>query len=258
MGYGECYNALQTCQKNKSPGNDGLTVEFYLAFWPVFGSLLVESLNYAFEYGELSNSQKQAVVTLVEKRGKDKRQIKNWRPISLINVDAKIASNLLENVLPEIIHFDQSAFVKGRTIFDAIRTIDDVIEHTINRDVSGILVAIDFEKAFDSLNFSFLLRVLHAFNFGPSFIQWVRVLYSKVSTCVISVLPPSRYDLRRNNKGILLSTPKRFTKATMGDRSFMMAAPRLWNSLPISIRSACTTNDFKKKLKTFLFEKAFC
>ena len=66
LGYGECYNALQTFQKNKSPGNDGLTFEFYLAFWPVFGSLLVESLNYAFEYGELSNSQKQVVITLVE------------------------------------------------------------------------------------------------------------------------------------------------------------------------------------------------
>ena len=72
LGHGECYNALQTFQKNKSPGNDSLTVEFYLAFWPVFGSLLVQSLNYAFEYGELSNSQKQAVITLVEKRGKDK------------------------------------------------------------------------------------------------------------------------------------------------------------------------------------------
>ena len=57
LGHGECYNAFQTFQKNKSPGNDGLTVEFYLVFWPVFGSLLVESLNYAFEYGELSNSQ---------------------------------------------------------------------------------------------------------------------------------------------------------------------------------------------------------
>ena len=67
LGYGECYNALQTFQNNKSPGNDGLTVEF--AFWPVFGSLLVESLNYTFEYGELSNSQKHAV-TLVEKKRK--------------------------------------------------------------------------------------------------------------------------------------------------------------------------------------------
>ena len=74
----------------------------------------------------------------------------------------------------------------------------------------------------------------------------------------ISVLPPSRYDLRRNNKGILLSTPKRFTKVTMGDRSFMAAAPRLWNSLPVSIRSACTKSGFRQKLKTFLFSKAFC
>ena len=75
---------------------------------------------------------------------------------------------------------------------------------------------------------------------------------------LISVLPPSRYDLRRNNKGILLSTPKRFTKVTIGDRSFMAAALRLWNSLPVSIRSACTKNDFKQKLKTFLFSKSFC
>ena len=75
---------------------------------------------------------------------------------------------------------------------------------------------------------------------------------------LISVLPPSRYDLRRNNKGILLSTPKILKKVTMGDRSFMAAAPRLWNSLPVDIRSAKTTSDFKRKLKTFLFRKAFC
>ena len=73
-----------------------------------------------------------------------------------------------------------------------------------------------------------------------------------------SVLPPSRYDLRRNNEGILLNTPKRFTKITMGDRSFMAAALRLWNSLPVSIRSTYTKNDFKQKLKSFLFRKAFC
>ena len=90
LGYGECCNVLKTFQKNKSPGNDGLTVEFYIAFWPLIGTLLVDSLNYAFEYGELSNSQKQAIITLIEKKGKDKRLIKNWRPISLINMDAKI------------------------------------------------------------------------------------------------------------------------------------------------------------------------
>ena len=95
LGYSECFSALGTFPKNKTPGNDGLTTEFYLAFWPLFGRLLVDSLNYAFEFGELSNSQKQAIITLVEKKGKDKRMIKNWRPISLINVDAKIASKTL-------------------------------------------------------------------------------------------------------------------------------------------------------------------
>ena len=108
LGYSECFSVLGTFPKNKTPGNDGLTTEFYLAFWPLFGRLLVDSLNYAFEFGELSNSQKQAIITLVEKKGKDKRMIKNWRPISLINVDAKIASKTLakrlERVLPEIIH----------------------------------------------------------------------------------------------------------------------------------------------------------
>ena len=89
-------------------------------------------------------------------------------------------------MLPEVIHFNQNAFVKGRTIFDAVRTINDVIEYARYKDISGILVAIDFEKAFDSLNLNFLLRVLHAFNFGPSFIHWIRVLYSNTSNCVMN------------------------------------------------------------------------
>ena len=95
LGYEECYNVLQTFLKNKSPGNDDLTVEFYLAFWPLFGKLVDDSLNYAFENGEFSNSQKQAVITLIEKKGKHKRLVKNLRPISLINVDDKLASKTL-------------------------------------------------------------------------------------------------------------------------------------------------------------------
>ena len=134
-GYSECFSVLGTFPKSKTPRNDGLTIEFYLAFWPLFRRLLVDSLNYAFEFGELSNSQKQAKITLIEKKGRDKRMISNWRPISLINVHAKIASEALakrlEKVLPEIIHSNQNVFVKGRSIFDTIRTIDDLMEYTV-------------------------------------------------------------------------------------------------------------------------------
>ena len=121
LRYDECFNVLQTFQKNKSPENDGLTAEFYLAFWPLLGKLIFDCLNYAFEYGELSNSQKQAVITLVEKKEKDKRFVKNWRPISLANVDAKLGSKTLAKrlakVLPEVIHFNQNAFCKGENNF---------------------------------------------------------------------------------------------------------------------------------------------
>ena len=75
IGYSECFSVQGTFPKNKTPGNDGVTIEFYLAFWPLFGKPLVDSLNYAFEFGELSISQKQAIITLVEKKGKDKRMV---------------------------------------------------------------------------------------------------------------------------------------------------------------------------------------
>ena len=85
---------------------------------------MIDSLNYSYDYGELSNSQKEAIITLIEKKDKDKRHLSNWRPISLINVDVKIGSKAiakrLQNVLPNIIHHNQCAYVKGRTIFDAV------------------------------------------------------------------------------------------------------------------------------------------
>ena len=114
----ECFAALKTFKKNKTPGNDGLTVEFYLAFWPLVGKCLVECLNFAHRHGELSTSQKQAMITLIEKKDKDKRLLKNWRPISLINMDVKIASKAitmrLESILPFRVHHSQNKFIKGQ------------------------------------------------------------------------------------------------------------------------------------------------
>jgi len=184
----ECYNTLKSFQSNKTPGNDGLTVEFYRTFWPRIGKLLVECLNYCHENGELSTSQKQAVITLIEKKDKDRRLIKNWRPISLINVDVKIASKTiakrLEKVLPQIIHYDQNAYVKGRTIFDAVRTIDDIMTFTKSSNIDALLTAIDFEKAFDSISWAFLRKTLESFNFGKSLIMWVETFYKNISSCI--------------------------------------------------------------------------
>ena len=150
----ECFEALKIFPNGKTPGNDGLTAEFYKMFWNLLGQQLTDSLNYSFEHGELSTSQKQAIIKLIDKKDRDRRYIKNWRPISLLNVDMKIASKALalrlQKILPEIIHIDQYAYVKGRTIFDAIRTIEDVMEYTKIQQLPGLMIAFDFEKAFDS------------------------------------------------------------------------------------------------------------
>ena len=115
---------------------------------------LVDSLNCSFENGELANTQKQGNIKLIEKKNKDKRCIANWRPISLLNVNVKIASKALtlrlEKFLSELINADQCAYVKGTNIFDAVRTIGDIMDYTKLHNLSGLIVTIDFEKAFDS------------------------------------------------------------------------------------------------------------
>ena len=169
---------------------------------------MVDSLNYSYDHGELSNNQKQAIIKLIEKKGKDKRYIGNWRPISLINVDAKIGSKViatrLQKVLPEIIHFNQNAYVKGRTIFDAVRIIDDIMEFTERYQMNGLLVAIDFQKAFDSINHDFMFKALSVFNFGPSLIRWIQIFYKTISSTVM-------------NNGYTTAPFKIFRGVTQGD-----------------------------------------
>ena len=85
----ECWEALNSMKNDKSLGNDGFAKEFYVCLFTDLGSILVKTLNHSYDEGELSSSQKQAIITLNEKKDKDKRYIKNWRPISLLNVDLK-------------------------------------------------------------------------------------------------------------------------------------------------------------------------
>ena len=78
---------------------------------------------------------------------------------------SKALAKRLEHILPDLVHYNQNAYVKGRSIFDAVRTIDDVLEYTKQSGQSGIMVTIDFKKAFDSLDHKFLLKVIHTFKF---------------------------------------------------------------------------------------------
>ena len=89
-------------------------------------------------------------------------------------------------MLLEIILFNQNAYVKGRTTFDAVRTIDDIMELTERYQMNGLLVAIDFQKAFDSINHDFMFKALSVFNFGPSLIRWIQIFYKNISSTVMN------------------------------------------------------------------------
>ena len=123
----ECFRLLDSFNNNKTPGNDGIPIEFYRKFWPLISDSFIRCVNECFDKGEMSSSQKQAVITLIEKKGKDRAFLENWRPISLVNVDAKIMSKVIasriKNVLPEIIHHNQTGFVKDRYIGEIILII---------------------------------------------------------------------------------------------------------------------------------------
>ena len=175
---------------NKSPGNDGLSKEFYICFFNEIHSYLLQALNMSFREGQLSSSQRQAVIVLIEKKDKDKRFLKNWRPISLINVDAKIASKAIalriKKVIGNLVHCDQTAYVCKRNIGESVRLISDILEYTDENDIEAILFSADFEKAFDSIEHSFIISTLKAFGFGPDFIQWVKTFFKNVESCVMN------------------------------------------------------------------------
>ena len=130
-------------------------------------------MNESYNGRQLSTSQRQATITVIEKKDKNKRFIKNWRPISLINVDTKIASKVLalrmQNVLISIISHDQTAYVKGSYIGESIRLISDIPEYTEDNSMGGILFSADFEKAFYSIEQTFIFATLQSFAFGPPF-----------------------------------------------------------------------------------------
>jgi hypothetical protein len=136
----------------------------------------------------MSVTQKQGIITCIPKEGKDKRFIKNWRPVTLLNTVYKIASSCIaeriKSVLPKLIHEDQKGFLKGRYIGENIRLIYHVLYYADLHNVPGLLLTLDFEKAFDSVAWSFIDKTLAKVNFGEGIRKWVSSFYSNITSCV--------------------------------------------------------------------------
>ena len=169
----ECKAALDKMPTGKS-GLDGLPAEFFKTFWPLMGQDMVDVLNYCYLSQRLSSTQRCGVITLLFKKG-DRMQMKNWRPITLLCVDYKIAAKAIANrllsVLPSVIHSDQVCGIIGRHISAKTRLLQDIVDDLNNRGMGSAILSLDQEKAFDRVDWAFLLRVLRKMNFGDSFCQ---------------------------------------------------------------------------------------
>ena len=128
---------------------------------------------------QLVTSQRQALTKLIEKKGREKRTTKNWRPISLLNVDYKIISKVfsarLKKVPPLLISSQQTANAANGCISEFARLISDLVDVTEKFKTKGYLVTIQIKKAFNSVDRSFLITTLEKFGFGTSFIDWIKI-----------------------------------------------------------------------------------
>lgn len=180
---------LKRMKNEKSPGPDGFTAEFLKMFWPDLKYYLFRSFNYGIETGELSITQKQGIISIIPKGNKPREHLKNWRPISLLNVTYKILSGTIASriraSLNNIIHEDQRGFLQGRFIGDNTRLLYDLMQYVDEHKMPGLLLLVDFEKAFDSISWKFIGKCLTFFNFGTRFINMIKLLYQDAKLCVI-------------------------------------------------------------------------
>jgi hypothetical protein len=177
----EASTVLKNMKNNKSPGSSGFSAEFYKCFWNRIGLFVCRALNHAFISGNLSVIQTQGIITCIPKGDKPKQFLKNWRPITLLNTIYKIGSGCIANrikiFLDKLINTDQTGFIKGRFIGENVRLIYDIMQYTEENNISGLLLLIDFEKAFDSLSWVFVDKTLSLFNFGEDIKRWFNIFY---------------------------------------------------------------------------------
>ncbi len=180
--------AVAALAGGKTPGLDGFSMDFYKTFFFKLADPLLSMYMEAIHKKELPETLNQALITVLLKPGKDPNLCTSYRPISLLNSDYKILTKMialrLERVLPSLIHMDQTGFIKNRSSFDNIRRLMNIIYSAKQMDSPVIALSLDAEKAFDRVEWPYLIAILHKMNFGPKCIDMIRMLYGNPSATV--------------------------------------------------------------------------
>ncbi|KAL3702321.1 hypothetical protein R1sor_020343 [Riccia sorocarpa] len=184
----EIKDAADCMKRGKSPGPDGATVEFFVTMWETVGEMLAKVLIRGANEGRFPAWVTPGDVVLLPKPG-DPRLLGNKWPITLLNTVYKIYTKALQRrlvpILQRIIGWNQSAFLPDRSIHTSVLTCNEAI-HTAKRSGQDhLLLQLDFRKAFDSVNWSFLMKAMEALNFGPRFCGYIRAILETAASSII-------------------------------------------------------------------------
>jgi len=184
----ELTRTLNTC-KESAPGLDGISYDTYKSLWSQAGPLILGAWEYSNKIDETSVSQRNSVITLLEKKGKDRSIIENLRPISLSNCDIKICTKAIalrtNLILHKLVDKTQTGYVPGRQVTDNNRLIEEIIDMAHDKNELYYLVTLDARKAFDSVDHQYLLDILKVYNFPQEYIKWISILYRNLESSVL-------------------------------------------------------------------------
>ena len=238
----EIYNAIAKMNRNKSPGLDGLPIEFYVKFWKVIKKELAEVIRNIAKGMELDEKQRKAVITLIHKEG-EMDKLKNWRPISLICTDVKIVAKILAlrlgNVMEKIISKNQFC-VPNRTIIECTNNIRDSVCYFSQNNLTGAVINLDWEKAFDRVNWSFLSKILHRMGFPIFVINWFMTLYKNIeSVCLVNGNLLKTFNIER---GVRQGCPLSMLAFVIFQEPLYIAIEKYANVIPPQIPGICFKN----------------
>lgn len=186
----ELKSALFSMPNNKTPGCDGLPAEIYKILWPQIAEEYFLMTKAVIMEGKMSKSAKCGVITLMPKKGKDELYLKNWRSLTMLNVDYKILAKALatriKKVLPSIIDEDQTGFMSERNIVNNIRKSMEMLEFTDVMQIPSVLMSIDYEKCFDRIHHNSIWAAMEQLGFGTKFIGMVKTLFTEFESCIVS------------------------------------------------------------------------